>query len=266
MNKIKLSISTCFNYGVSIEEQIPLITEAGFTHVSLGQNLQHFDYLSADKRQQLSRLLDQFNLNIDTIHGPQADKTDLVKLANVAQSAVDLHAPVVVMHAGPFEFGENELTTRLAQLKEKILNMQDIGHRRGIIFALENVLPGPATELVRRAIIETDSSHVGFCYDSSHDQIEGPRPFTLVSELRNRLVAVHLSDRVKEFVDHVIPGDGFIRWDELCAVLRTSPKGFPLLLEVMMVNSVEKDPSKFLQLAFISGKRLYSQIHDQVTE
>ena len=118
MSKVQVSISTCFNYGIPIEGQIPLIAEAGFTHVSLGQNLNHFDYLSAERRQRLSKLLDRFSLNIDTIHGPQADKTNTKDITAAAESAVDIHAPVVVMHAGPFDFGDNELAARLAQLKE----------------------------------------------------------------------------------------------------------------------------------------------------
>jgi sugar phosphate isomerase/epimerase len=126
---------------------------------------------------------------------------------------------------------------------------------------LENVTPGPATEVVRRAILETDPAAIGFCYDSSHDQIGGPNEFELLLELRERLVAVHLSDRVREFVDHVIPGEGFIDWSKLCPILASARITFPLLLEVMTTNCVEKDPLRFLSQAFESGRELYHRIH-----
>jgi hypothetical protein len=32
----RLSVATSFDYGVPIEEQVPLIAAAGFTHLSLG--------------------------------------------------------------------------------------------------------------------------------------------------------------------------------------------------------------------------------------
>ena len=80
-------------------------------------------------------------------------------------------------------------------------------------------------------------------------------------ELKDKLIAVHLSDRVKEFVDHVIPGEGFINWTSLCSILRDSGISFPLLLEVMVTNSSEKDPAMFLNLAFKSGSKLYSKIY-----
>ncbi len=110
-----------------------------------------------------------------------------------------------------------------------------------------------------------DSSYIGFCYDSAHDQIGGPRSFKLIVDLRSRLVAVHLSDRVKEFVDHGIPGDGFIHWDELCLILNASLKDFPVLMEVVMANCLEKDPVEFLRLVFERGCKLYRQIYTNQT-
>jgi sugar phosphate isomerase/epimerase len=261
MNERHISISTCFNYEIPIQEQIPLIAEAGFTHVSLGESRKHFNYSSPDQRRSLLTLLDEFSLQVDTIHGPQADKATAQDLALTAEAAVDLHASVVVMHGGPFEFADIELEPRLVQLKKTCLEMHNIGTRTGITFALENVLPGPATELVVRAIRELPSNRVGFCYDSSHDQIGGPRSFDLLEGLIDRLVAVHLSDRVREFVDHVIPGEGFIPWNDVCRILRTCPRQFPLLLEVMTANSKEKDTIRFLHEAFQNGARLYKLIY-----
>lgn len=132
---------------------------------------------------------------------------------------------------------------------------------RSRVRLLENLVPGPPTEMTRIAILESDPAAIGFCYDSSHDQIGGPKKFDLLLGLRDRLVAVHLSDRVREFVDHVIPGEGFVDWSKLCPILASASMTFPLLLEVMTANSVEKDPFRFLRLAFKSGRELYHRIH-----
>ena len=56
-----------------------------------------------------------------------------------------------------------------------------------------DVMPGPATDLVRRALQNLDPSVFGLCYDSSHDQIDGPRPFDLIGEFDGRIFTVHLS-------------------------------------------------------------------------
>jgi sugar phosphate isomerase/epimerase len=256
----RLSVSTCFDYNVPIAEQLALVSVAGFSYVSLGQSRSHFDYLSKDKRTELLRLLVLYSLQVDTIHGPQADTAGVDELVSIAEAAAHLKAPVIVMHGGPFEFGPEEINSRLVGLHRKCLELDRISRSTGVKFALENVAPGPATELIRKTILDSDPATIGFCYDSSHDQIGGPRAFDLLLELRERLFAVHLSDRVREFVDHVMPGEGFIDWDTLVQILASARITFPLLFEVMTTNSFEKDPSRFLSMAFNRGCALYGRV------
>ena len=261
MERKRLSISTCFDYSIPIEKQIPLIADAGFTHISLGQNQSHCNYLLETERYKLKELLSEYSLKIDTIHGPNTDKPHIIKeLASIAESSAELEVPVVVLHGGPFAFDESELDLRFLELKKVCREIEIISQNTGIAFALENVLPGPATELVMRTLLEVNSQYIGFCYDSSHDQIGGPKPFDLLYKLKDRLVAVHLSDRVKEFVDHVIPWEGFIEWERLCSILKNLDMAFPLLLEVMTTHSSEKEPVKFLRLAFERGCMLHDKI------
>jgi sugar phosphate isomerase/epimerase len=70
------------------------------------------------------------------------------------------------------------------------------------------------------------------------------------------------SDRIHEFVDHVIPGEGFIDWDRLMSVLKQTSFAGPLLLEVLTKYSPEaqKGPESFLRLAYTRGTELYQQI------
>jgi sugar phosphate isomerase/epimerase len=128
--------------------------------------------------------------------------------------------------------------------------LDNVAEDTGILFAIENVLPGPATDIVPQVLDKLNPKHFGFCYDSSHDQIGGPRPFDLLKSLKERLLAVHLSDRIREFVDHVPPGEGFIDWIELTAILQTAPLPDTLLFEVAIEHSTEKNPKRFLQMAY----------------
>ncbi len=246
-----VSVATSFDYALPIDQQIPLIADAGFTHFSLGADVAHSDYLSAVGQQRLRELAQTHGLGIDTIHGPRADQPNaLATLTAVVDAAAELGVPVVVVHGSPFDFPEAELSARL----EKLLLA-----RSGVRLALENVLPGPATELVCQAVEGLDEAHFGFCYDSSHDQIGGPRPLDLLARLRGRLIAVQLSDRIRDFVDHVLPGEGFIEWHAICDQLRLAHFDRPLLLEVLTIYSAEKDPRRFLQRAQQQAMALFRE-------
>jgi sugar phosphate isomerase/epimerase len=260
ITKRNLSISTCFDYAVPIETQIPLIAKAGFTYVSPGGSRKHFDVFSKEARQKLLKLLDKYGLKIDTLHGPIPCAIDSKEMKQLAAAAVELKASVVILHCSPFEIPESELALRLPQLKIDCRELNKIYEETGVAFALENMAPGPATELVRQTLFETDYPGIGFCYDSSHDQIDGPRPFTLLKELKDKLIAIHLSDRIKPFSDHVPPWEGFIHWDELCPILRRCNIEFPLLFEVTTMFSAEKDPVQFLKLAYQRGCMVWDKV------
>jgi sugar phosphate isomerase/epimerase len=261
MEQRSLSIAASFDYDLSIDAQLPLIAAAGFTHISLGGKEGHSGYLSANGRDRLKALLRRHALRIDTIHGPRGDQPGgVAALSAAVEAAADLGAPVVVAHGGPFDFPAAELPARLSTLLYVCAALEPLLARTGVALALENVLPGPATDLVRQALNHLDPAHFGFCYDSSHDQIGGPRQFDLLADLGRRLVAVHLSDRVADFVDHMLPAEGFIDWSAVAALLQQSPLVGPLLLEVAVTHSGEKEATRFLNLAYERGLWLLDQV------
>jgi sugar phosphate isomerase/epimerase len=237
-----------------------MIAHAGFNYVSPGGSLKHLDYLDKATRKNFTQLLAQYGLTMDTIHGPLTGKFDIEILKRTAEAAAGFGAGVVVVHCSPFEITESELASLLPQRQKDCKELEKISRATGVRFALENMAPGPASTLIARALEDADPAHIGFCYDSSHDQVDGPRSFALLEELKPRLMAVHLSDRIKPFTDHVIPWEGFIRWDELCGILKTADIQFPLLLEVATTHSAEKDPAKFLAKAYQAGCRLWDMV------
>ncbi|NHZ86904.1 MAG: TIM barrel protein [Planctomycetia bacterium] len=264
MKNRKLSISTTFNYNIPLAEQLSLISHAGFTHVSLGANENHSEYLNRKKRAEIKEILKTLSLEIDTLHflQPLDDFRDKALLNNIIEATLDLSIPVIVCHGGPFDFSENEFDCRLANLLEICLQLEDIAKETGIVFALENVCPGTATRLVTDVLQQVDPQWFGFCYDSSHDQIDGPNPVDLLELFQDRLVAVHLSDRIREFVDHVIPGQGFIDFNTICKILRKSAYKRPLLFEVMMTHSGIEDAQTFLNKTYEQACNIYDRIHN----
>ena len=85
-----------------------------------------------------------------------------------------------------------------------------------------------------------------FAVDSSHDQIGRPRPFKLLSRLQHRLMAVQVCDRIQDVQNHVLPGEGFMNWRDLCAELYRERFDHPLLLELSTTCSAVKDPREYL--------------------
>jgi len=109
-----VSVAISFDYALPIDQQIPLIADAGFTHFSLGADVAHSDYLSAGGQQRLRACAQTLGLAIDTIHGPRADQPHaLATLTAVIDAAAELSVPVVVVHGSPFDFPEAELSARL---------------------------------------------------------------------------------------------------------------------------------------------------------
>lgn len=263
MDKPQISISTCFNYAISIEEQLPMIAEAGFTHLSLGQDVNHSGILSKLRRGALKELLRENGVKIDTIHGSQLCHPESIgKLREILFAAQDLNVPVVVVHPVTFELNQDEFDRSLTTILKTLEILKPSLRESGTKIAIENVMPGPATELTIQALKKTDPNYFGFCYDSSHEQIDGPRPNDLLKLFKDRIIAVHLSDRIKEFIDHVPPGDGFIDWPNVAALLKNSPFKGPLLFEVIVEHTSVKETQSFLRLVYERALYIHSLIEN----
>jgi sugar phosphate isomerase/epimerase len=171
-----------------------------------------------------------------------------------------MRAPVVVAHAGPFACERGDVEDIVRRVLAHARTLAPVAREHGVRVALENVMPGPATEIATRALADLDPEVFGFCYDSSHDQIDGPRSFDLVDAFRGRILAVHLSDRVRPHVDHLVPGEGWLDWDGLAEALGAARYGGPVLMEVMMEHSRHREPGAFLRAAHSAALRLRDRL------
>ncbi|GKX29468.1 hypothetical protein SH1V18_19480 [Vallitalea longa] len=227
-----VSISTCFDYTMSLDDQFKLANEVGFKHISLSSNYEHNGLLNS--LEHIITLKNKYNMRIDTIHGCQiADNNCIDTLYIIAHAARKLESDTIVIHPCPFFVRETEVEDKLNILLSKASELENIAKRFNIKFALENLHPDGATIVLKRALDVMDKNYFGMCYDSTHAQIDGPRKFELLEEYRNRIIAVHISDRIKEFVDHVVPGEGFIDFSTVMKHLREIDYNKPILMEVL---------------------------------
>jgi sugar phosphate isomerase/epimerase len=258
----QVSVSTAFNYEIPLAKQLVMIAEAGFTHVSIGVNVEHRKAPSAGGLGELHSLIADHGLAVDTFHGKSLEVSNSFRSARSSvEAAAALDAPVVVLHAGPFDFEARDLEGYFEDLLTTCDRVTDLARDNGVVFALENLTPGPATELCARALEMLDSDCFSLCYDSSHEQIGGPHPLDLLKRFRGRIATVHLSDTSGQPGSHQLPGEGFIDWDELAAALRRGRYRAPVLMEVSMQHSRCSRPEAFLKQACEAGRRVWRTIH-----
>lgn len=257
-----ISIASCFDYDIPLEEQMKYAAEAGFTHISIGSHLEHSRLSENGRVIQIKNALAKNNLKIDTIHFSQnltANDWQGV-MDKTMQTADELDCPVIVAHCTSFMANEIQSETDIDNLKSSIAVLELLCEKHNIKVALENLCTGKPTDVLEQMLEFSDSEYIGFCYDSSHDQIDGPRPMVLLEKWKHRLMAVHISDRIKPFTDHVTIGEGFIHFDEMIEILKTADFEFPFLLEMMKTYSQYKDTKEFLSKAYEGAYNIVSKI------
>lgn len=257
-----ISISSCFDYDIPLEEQMKYISKTGFTNISLGSNLKHSKIFEKGRIEQIKNSLAENNLSIDTIHFSQSLSADNWQpvMGKTMQIANELNCPVVVTHCTSFMGKEIQSDEDIEKLKSSVVDLTALCKKYNVKVALENLCPGKATDVMEQMLELVDENYIGFCYDSSHDQVDGPRSMSLLERWKHRLIAVHISDRIKPFTDHVTIGEGFIHFDEMVELLRTTNFDFPFLMEVMKTHSQYKDTEEFLEKTYAGAFDIISKI------
>lgn len=258
----KISISSCFDYDIPLEEQMNHIAKAGFTHISIGSNLEHSKLFEKGRVEEIKNSLIENNLVIDTIHFSQHLTTEDWQpiMEKTMQVSKELCCPVIVAHCTSFMAKEIQGNADIIKLEESIIELVALCEKYNIKVALENLCPGKSTDILEQMLELTASMHIGFCYDSSHDQVDGPRAMTLLEKYKHRLIAMHISDRIKPFTDHVTIDEGFVRFDEMIKILRTIDYNFPFLLEVMKTHSQYKNTEEFLSKAYAGAYKIIQKL------
>ena len=260
-----ISISSCFDYNIPLEEQMKHISKAGFRYISLGSNLEHSKLFEDARAEQIKNALDENDLRIDTIHFSQCLTGDNWQsvMKRTMLIAKKLNCSVIVVHCTSFMGKEIKSEDDINMLSSSVTELEMMCEKYGVKVALENLCPGMATDVLEKMLEITNPEYIGFCYDSSHDQIDGPRAMSLLEKWKHRLITVHISDRIKPFTDHVTIGEGFINFDEFAEIINTIDFDFPLLMEVAKTNSQYQDTDEILKNAYSGAYRIMQKVKEQ---
>lgn len=223
------------------EEVLGLIADTGFYAVS--------PVWSQDSLLQKTVASAKANgLHIQSIHAPHRHCADmwstnqtrsaaaLAEFFTALHDCANLSVPIMVVHSwGGFDFSEGHLETGLKNFSQLVTEAQNLG----VQIAFEN-LQG---EQFLYALMEhfKGSSHVGFCWDSGHEQCYS-HGNSLLAEFGDRLIMTHLNDNLgvsspdgiissKDDL-HYLPFDGTIDWNRKIRHLQTARRQDILNFEV----------------------------------
>lgn len=229
----KLGFSLQDRYALPMTQVIDLLADTGFCAVSPGWQW------DGDLDAIVQRSHDR-NLTIQTLHGPLRGMPAMWNkdshiaqpiLQDLLQSAMDCAKygiPILVVHPWNgvhYTFQEDALCfdhfDKLVALAEK----------HGICVAFEN-LEGPEylSALLHRY---TNTSAVGFCWDSGHERCYTPG-WDFLTSYGDRLVMTHLNDNLGvtdpsgqlQGTDdlHLLPYDGTADWEHMISRLKSAKK------------------------------------------
>lgn len=227
----KFGISTTVDMTVDIFTQLDIFSRFRLDFISLCARPEHSHIYDSETFADVLKRVADCGFFIESAHFPFWEGYDPAarELSDREKAVGELKKymawmsankiPIVIIHPHYYFEGSKEACfERAAGSIEKALAEKPDDIR----LVIEN-LPTAAGSWICENLLETfDNSRVGFCYDSSHENMSG-EPFHLLKKYYNRLTTTHLSDNHGESDEHLVPGDGTIDWRRMREFLDKSP-------------------------------------------
>lgn len=221
----KTGIFNWFGYILPIEERIRLIKEAGYEYVMLWWEDE--TYPDFRDKNHFAKLVKNCGLKLDNVHLPY-DEVNLLWSDNIEErkkytdklikwmneckkSGVD----TVVTHTTD----KNNLEFKYSAGYDSFYEILKEAENIKLKVALENTQMFHYTDFI---LTELESDYLGFCYDSSHDFVNGESFGDILNKWRHRLLCVHLSDNDGLKDRHWIPGKGHVDWPRVIKYVKDS--------------------------------------------
>lgn len=241
MQRLEIGITNT-SYGVySFEDAIARIAAQGYDCIdyqgfvdieSAFFNLPEDDFLAELKAQKA--LISSHGMRVSQAHAPWRTPKDgdpeerkrwILAMEKSVRGAAALDCTRFIVHPLMPYMDTAENPDEVWQMNESFLgNLADYAKEYGVTVCLEN-MPFPdfpiATvahdlEMLRR--LQRDNLKI--CLDTGHAAIfYGADVASAVRDIGEKLEAVHIHDNMGKIDEHLIPGDGIIDWDGVCAAL-----------------------------------------------
>ena len=212
-----IGIFSWFSYDLPIEERLKLIKGAGFDATCLWWGDEE-----ADKQKQPD-MAREIGLQIDNIHAPfieanslwrdNLDGDDYQKMLISCVEDCGVHEiPTVVIH---LTSSRENVPVTYSGLK-RIWRMVEVAEKKNVKLAFENIAVLEHLDAVFKSYY---SPHVGFCYDSGHENWKHPDQNCL-AQYGDKLFALHINDNFGDDDTHMLPFDGNVDWNKKMQALK----------------------------------------------
>jgi sugar phosphate isomerase/epimerase len=263
---LPLGIYSWFGYKLSFRKRLEMIAAAGFTVTSVWFGEEE-DLVREGRTEEMPAIARERGLALDNIHAPfwnsnllWSDSNDqrqiIRKEITEAITYCERHQiPITVMHLCGGETPPTPNETGLRLLHDLVKIAED----NNVTIALEN-LEYAGNRHLDFVFSNIESANLGFCYDSSHDNIAREFKQQALTKWGHLLATTHISDNLGTLDDHFLPGKGNIHWPE---VMKSIPKNYQgaFLLEVDNPNAGKSlTPEDFLQQAYKQASRLSKMV------
>lgn len=249
MHDYKIGIFNWFGYILSLEERIKMIKEVGFDYVMLWWEDEVYPHTMS--KMEFVNILKYYDLKLDNVHLPVDNINNLWSESSTERNKhIDIikkmlnecrysGTDIVVMHAVNGNNKSFNYSSGYYSFSKIIREAENIN----IKVAIENTQMFNYAEFILK---EIESPNIGFCYDSSHDFINGESSGEILERWKNKLIAVHLSDNDGLCDRHWIPGSGNVNWEKIIKTIKqTNIRSYSM---ETFPNEEEKKlkPSEFL--------------------
>ncbi len=247
------------------------IAEAGFSHVHWCFHW-NTDFLYSDSEiAQIAKWLQEYGLQLNDLHASAGQEKfwlsfeEYKRLAGVelVKNRIDMTARLggkaIVIHipAEPKQAEENKLFW--TQLHKSLDQIEPYAKTRQVRIAAENL--EFSFETLEKLLPQYEPDYLGLCYDSGHANI-GDDQMDRLEPLKERLIAIHLSDNNGASDQHKLPFTGAIDWPKLTGLIAQSAYDKCVTQEVMIHNTGFEDEPLFLEKAFEAGATLAKMIDE----
>jgi sugar phosphate isomerase/epimerase len=228
------------------------IARAGIDRIEVFCAPVHFGYRSPQSVREFADALNQFRIQLHSLHSPterdlapgresgvpisicdperirRVDAVDEVKRA--LEVAERIPYRYLVQHLGHSH--ETADPRKLDAAFNSLEHLSIFAKERGVSIALENT-PSElgAPEFLQHLIKETHLRDLKFCFDVGHAHIEDGVQKSLET-MRDRIVTAHIRDNHGEKDEHLLPHEGTIDWDATLGELAGMPQPPDLVLEL----------------------------------
>jgi sugar phosphate isomerase/epimerase len=255
---LQLGISSWFGYELPLEKRLDLIKQAGFSATCLWMGIEE-PLVREGKADLMPEWARERGLFLDNVHASfrqcnhlwSESAEDRKKVRQEYETSLlfcQKHGiPNVVMHVSqslspppPIQSGIQVICGLVSQAEDT-----------GVTIALENTLRPDYLDFIFSRV---QSPNLGFCYDSSHDFLEGQSKGAILKKWGSLLKATHISDARGKSDDHLPIGEGTIDWKSLLDSFPDNYQG-TFLLEVEK-HAASVTPEQFLKSAWEKAREL----------